>query len=118
MCCCRCTSGCTCEARKDVDALHELRQSTIFLVRLLVSQAEECEISVTLSDKTRSEGHKFKVGGMLMNTLMRAVSLVLVNTSTTGPRDMAHMLLRLVVQLFVYMGLLLGTAVHEVSCTC
>ena len=21
--CCRCTSGCTCEARKDVDALHD-----------------------------------------------------------------------------------------------
>jgi hypothetical protein len=58
---CRCTSGCSCEARKDIDALHSLHQSTIYLVRLLVTQSEECEISVTLSDKTRSDGHKFKV---------------------------------------------------------
>lgn len=41
--------------------MHELKQSTIYLVRLLVSQAEECEISVTVSKKTRSDGHKFKV---------------------------------------------------------
>jgi hypothetical protein len=60
---CRCTSGCSCEPRKDIDALHSLHQSTIYLVRLLVTQSEECEISITLSDKTRSEGHKFKVCG-------------------------------------------------------
>lgn len=62
---CRCSSGCTCEPRRDVDALHALRQSTIYLVRLLVSQSEECEISVTVSGRTRSSGHKFKVGGCL-----------------------------------------------------
>lgn len=56
-----------------MDALHELRQSTIFLVRLLVSQAEECEISVTLSDKTRSDSHKFKVGGNLVGLKTAAV---------------------------------------------
>jgi hypothetical protein len=58
---CRCTSGCSCQPQKDIDALHSLHQSTIYLVRLLVTQAEECEISVTISDKTRSDGHKFKV---------------------------------------------------------
>jgi hypothetical protein len=45
-----------------VDALHGLRQSTIYLVRLLVSQAERCEISVTLLQDSSSGQHKFKVG--------------------------------------------------------
>jgi hypothetical protein len=38
----------------------------MYLVRLLVSQAKECEITVTLSDKTRSDGHKFKVCTLLL----------------------------------------------------
>lgn len=33
-----CLSGCQCEPEADVDALHALRQSTIYLVRLLVTQ--------------------------------------------------------------------------------
>lgn len=57
----RCTSGCSCEPKPKVDALHSLRQSTIYLVRLLVSQAERCEISITLLEETRSKKHKFKV---------------------------------------------------------
>lgn len=64
---CRCTSGCTCEPKLEVDALHSLRQSTIFLVRLLVSQSERCEVTVTLLENTRSGKHKFKVSGIMMN---------------------------------------------------
>jgi hypothetical protein len=59
---CRCTSGCSCEPKPRVDALHGLRQSTIYLVRLLVSQAQRCEISVTLLQDSSSGQHKFKVG--------------------------------------------------------
>eukprot|EP00882_Tetradesmus_deserticola_P030608 GHRQ01034452.1.p1 GENE.GHRQ01034452.1~~GHRQ01034452.1.p1 ORF type:complete len:159 (-),score=47.65 GHRQ01034452.1:129-605(-) len=61
---CRCTSGCSCEPKPAVDALHSLKQSTIYLVRLLVSQAQRCEISVTLLHNTSSSSgqHKFKVG--------------------------------------------------------
>jgi len=33
-----CVAGCECEPERDVDALHGLHQSTIFLVRLLVTQ--------------------------------------------------------------------------------
>eukprot|EP00879_Flechtneria_rotunda_P016086 GHRR01016827.1.p1 GENE.GHRR01016827.1~~GHRR01016827.1.p1 ORF type:complete len:534 (+),score=145.77 GHRR01016827.1:354-1955(+) len=56
-----CTSGCTCEAKPEVDALHSLHQSTVYLVRLLVSQAPKCQITITVLDRTRSEQHKFKV---------------------------------------------------------
>jgi len=43
-------------------------------VRLLVSQAKECEITVTLSDKTRSDGHKFKVCESTMGHAASAAS--------------------------------------------
>eukprot|EP00775_Hariotina_reticulata_P008835 gene8835-9014_t len=55
-----CTSGCTCEPNMEVDALHSLRQSTIYLTRLLVTQAEQCEITITVLESTSSGKHKFK----------------------------------------------------------
>ncbi|KAF6266240.1 hypothetical protein COO60DRAFT_1632898 [Scenedesmus sp. NREL 46B-D3] len=62
-----CTAGCSCEPKPQVDALHALPQSTIYLVRLLVSQAARCEISVTLLQDSSSGQHKFKVSGIMMN---------------------------------------------------
>lgn len=58
---CRCLEGCTCAVEDNVDALHNLRQSTIFLVRLLVSQHPRCVIGITVLEETSSGEHKFKV---------------------------------------------------------
>jgi hypothetical protein len=60
--------------------LHSLRQSTIYLVRLLVSQAERCEISVTLLQDSSSGAHKFKVGtaGARRAVAMQLVMLLLL----------------------------------------
>jgi hypothetical protein len=82
---CRCTSGCSCEPKPRVDALHALRQSTIFLVRLLVSQAERCEISVTLLNDSSSGQHKFKVGdGVKWRCLLGGELQLVVVRCVTG----------------------------------
>lgn len=55
-----CISGCSCEPTR-VDGHHTLRQSTIFLARLLPSEARECVIGVKVLESTNSGKHKFKV---------------------------------------------------------
>eukprot|EP00877_Chromochloris_zofingiensis_P007869 jgi/Chrzof1/3335/Cz12g21090.t1 len=62
-----CLEGCTCAVEDNVDALHNLRQSTIFLVRLLVSQHPRCVIGITVLEETSSGEHKFKISGIMMN---------------------------------------------------
>ena len=56
-----CASGCECSPEAAVDAHHESPTSTIFLVRLLATQAERCAITVTVLPATSSGEHKFKV---------------------------------------------------------
>eukprot|EP00878_Enallax_costatus_P012728 GHUV01013292.1.p1 GENE.GHUV01013292.1~~GHUV01013292.1.p1 ORF type:complete len:358 (+),score=39.39 GHUV01013292.1:2608-3681(+) len=55
-----CISGCSCKPTR-LDGHHKLRQSTIFLARLLPSEAGECVIGVKVSKSTSSGKHKFKV---------------------------------------------------------
>eukprot|EP00878_Enallax_costatus_P021491 GHUV01022752.1.p1 GENE.GHUV01022752.1~~GHUV01022752.1.p1 ORF type:complete len:247 (+),score=81.16 GHUV01022752.1:1972-2712(+) len=62
----RCHSGCKCSDTL-VDGHHQLRQSTIFLLRLYPSQASACKITVTVQQHTHSNGHKFKVTGVMVN---------------------------------------------------
>ncbi len=62
-------SGCTCEAEEKVDGLHDSPTSTIFLVRLLVTQHPDCVIGVKLLDETSSGEHKFKVCKLWLDTL-------------------------------------------------
>uniref|UniRef100_A0A383V5K6 SGNH hydrolase-type esterase domain-containing protein n=1 Tax=Tetradesmus obliquus TaxID=3088 RepID=A0A383V5K6_TETOB len=62
----KCSGGCECQDTL-VDGHHELRQSTIFLLRLYPTQAPACRISVTVQSESRSGGHKFKVTGVMAN---------------------------------------------------
>jgi hypothetical protein len=58
--------GCTC-APSLVSAHHNLRQSTIHLLHLSPSQAEECRIIITVvegSGPSTQQGHKFKITGV------------------------------------------------------
>lgn len=56
-----CWSGCSCQPQH-ADGHHTLRQSTVFLVRLLPTEAPDCVIAVQLLKNTTSGKHKFKVG--------------------------------------------------------
>eukprot|EP00775_Hariotina_reticulata_P005681 gene5681-5919_t len=55
-----CKSGCSCQPQQ-ADGHHTLRQSTVFLVRLLPTESPDCIIAVELLKNTTSGKHKFKV---------------------------------------------------------
>jgi hypothetical protein len=55
-----CMSGCKC-ASQTINAHHAVRQSTVFLVRLLPTEHADCMIGVKVLHNTTSGKHKFKV---------------------------------------------------------
>lgn len=55
-----CLAGCKC-ASQTINAHHTLRQSTVFLARLLPTEHAECVIGVKVLRNTTSGKHKFKV---------------------------------------------------------
>jgi hypothetical protein len=55
-----CYSGCKC-ASQTINAHHTLRQSTVFLARLLPTEDADCVIGVKVLHNTTSGKHKFKV---------------------------------------------------------
>jgi hypothetical protein len=55
-----CASGCKC-ASQTINAHHSLRQSTVFLARLLPTENADCVIGVKVLRNTTSGKHKFKV---------------------------------------------------------
>ncbi|WIA28011.1 hypothetical protein OEZ86_010599 [Tetradesmus obliquus] len=61
-----CLAGCKC-ASQTINAHHTLRQSTVFLARLLPTEHAECVIGVKVLRNTTSGKHKFKVNGLMMN---------------------------------------------------
>ncbi|GFR42716.1 hypothetical protein Agub_g3640 [Astrephomene gubernaculifera] len=61
-----CVSGCACE-EVVVDAHITQRVSQVYMARILVSQARECLMEVTVLDQTSSGENKFKVSGLVVS---------------------------------------------------
>ncbi|GFR50050.1 hypothetical protein Agub_g12101 [Astrephomene gubernaculifera] len=61
-----CQSGCTCNPR-EIDGTIARRVSQTFFAQVEASQAEVCDIVITLLDKTTSNGHHFKVSGIVVS---------------------------------------------------
>lgn len=58
-----CLTGCSCKPLR-FNGHHTLRQSTVFLARLLPTESAECIVGVKVLKDTTSGKHKVKVGGM------------------------------------------------------
>jgi hypothetical protein len=61
-----CAKGCTCNATT-LDAHHSDRTSQTFLHGVMVSQAPQCVVSITVLPETHSGEHKFKVTGAMVS---------------------------------------------------
>jgi hypothetical protein len=61
-----CSGGCSCKSVY-LDGHHQYRVSTVFLMHLQPSPAKYCEVNVEVLEGTRSEGHKFKVSGIMVS---------------------------------------------------
>jgi len=62
-----CKAGCTCKPN-EVDAHHDQRTSTSYMVLTeVMALADTCVMTVTITSKTNSGAHKFKVSSIMMN---------------------------------------------------
>jgi hypothetical protein len=65
-----CSNGCTCN-KTEVDGYHPVRNSQLFLHSWEVSQAPECIISVSVTDRSKArgedKGHKVKLMGIMVS---------------------------------------------------
>ena len=61
-----CTSGCKC-GDKDIDAHHTDHVSQTYLSSLRVSQHPNCTVTITISNRTSSGGHKFKMNAIMVS---------------------------------------------------
>ncbi|KAG2491956.1 hypothetical protein HYH03_009688 [Edaphochlamys debaryana] len=61
----KCVSGCKCEPRI-IDSVNSRRESQTALAELLVPQSDRCRVAVTVLQETTSNGHKFKVSGLVV----------------------------------------------------
>ena len=61
-----CTSGCKC-GDKDIDAHHTDHVSQTYLSSLRVSQHPNCTVTISISNRTSSGEHKFKLNAIMVS---------------------------------------------------
>ncbi|GLC64085.1 hypothetical protein PLESTF_000116500 [Pleodorina starrii] len=71
----RCTSGCNCKDA-EVDAHIPEHGSGTYQMRLMVSQSEACELTTTVSERTSSGQHKFKVSGVVISETQSSANML------------------------------------------
>ena len=80
-----CTSGCKC-GDKDIDAHHTDHVSQTYLSSLRVSQHPNCTVTITISNRTSSGEHKFKMIAIMVSDVAgRDPSELRVRTASLCP---------------------------------
>ncbi|GIL91193.1 hypothetical protein Vretimale_18816 [Volvox reticuliferus] len=78
-----CTSGCWCDT-VEVDAHITEHWSQMYQTRLVATQSDSCEVTLTVLPKTSSGEHKFKVSGAIISEDQSAANMLDGTADKTG----------------------------------